>query len=108
MQMEELREFSKKLYGGSYRLEVAARIAAAEPGIVTAPDLTADLSLPAENYTVVRLELEKLAQIGLLLRLPKPRGQRIQEYERMPSEFWEASRKVLEEVSARLGRRAAH
>lgn len=47
---------------------------------------------------VIRRELETLAQAGIIVRLPRPRGQRIQEYERLPSEYWGAARSVLAEV----------
>jgi hypothetical protein len=97
-QEDLVRARSKRLFGSAYRLEVAAAIGEADPGVVDVPSVTAAIGLPVERYTVIRLELENLARAGLVMRLPRPRGQRIQEYERLPSQYWAAARTVLEEV----------
>lgn len=93
--MSGIRATSKLLFGNSIRLEVAAAIAASDPGITHATVLAQKLSLPVN---VVREELLRLTEAGLLMRLPRPRGQQHQEYERLPDSYWTFAREYLREL----------
>jgi hypothetical protein len=97
----EVEEFSKRLFGSGLRLPVAAFVAEREPGVVSVGDVVEGLELPAARYTAARLELEKFAASGLLMRLPKPRGQRIQYYERIRSPYWEMTAKVISDLRSK-------
>ena len=101
---DRVREFSKTLFGSAYRLEVAAAIARADPAVVNASDLVTALGLPPEKYGVVRLELQHFAKAGLLAPLPRPRGQRIQEYQRADSAYWNLSSSLMAESEAKSDR----
>jgi hypothetical protein len=96
----EIRRTSKILYGTSYRLEVAAVVARAEPGVVSVGDVLALVEVPGENASVVRKELEALTNAGLLTRLPRPHGQKVQEYERLPNDYWESARSIYDQLVA--------
>jgi len=91
------REVSKILLGSSYRLEVAVAVAQAEPGVVHLRGLASQLELVD---SLVRVELGHFERAGLLMRLPKPKGQQQQDYERLPSAFWDLSRALLAELRA--------
>ena len=93
----DIREFSKALFGSRFRLEAAAAIARAEPGVVSAADVAEGLGLKASQYGVARLELDHFAKAGLVVALARPAGQRIQEYERLPSVYWELCRELWSE-----------
>jgi hypothetical protein len=97
MNVGRVREVSKILLGSSYRLEVAVAVARAEPGVVHLRGLASQLDLVD---SLVRVELGHFERAGLLMRLPKPRGQQQQDYERLPSAFWDLSRALLAEVRA--------
>ena len=101
----EARRISKILFGTTYRLEVAAVVARAEPGIVSVGSVLEQVDVPGENASVIRKELEALAKVDLLVRLPRPRGQRVQEYERFPNEYWQVARGMLEDLEASGGDR---
>jgi hypothetical protein len=95
MQSDQVRETSKTLLGSLYRLEVAAAIAQAEPGVVHIRGVADQLRL---TDSLVRAEIIHFEKAGLLLRLPKPRGQQQQDFERGPSVYWEMSQMLLEEL----------
>jgi|SRR6266496_2484157 predicted transcriptional regulator len=95
MESNRVRENSKILLGSSYRLEVAAAVAQAEPGVVHVRGLADQLAL---KDNLVSLEIGHFERAGLLVRLPKPKGQQQQDYERMPSVFWEMSRALHQEL----------
>jgi predicted signal transduction protein with EAL and GGDEF domain len=95
---EEVRKLSKRLFGNRYRLEVAAAIADAEPSVVYARALAEQLQAPAN---LVGEELHTLADVGLLVLLPRPRGQQQQEFERMPSSYWQLARDFVAELRER-------
>lgn len=101
---EEIQQTSKRLFGSALRLPVAALIARHDPGVVWVGGILEELGLPAERYTAVRLELEHFARAGLLMRLPKPRGQKIQEYQRLGSRYWDMAVEVMAETSTRSRR----
>jgi len=95
MQLDQVRERSKILLGSLYRLEVAAAIANADPGVVHIRGLADQLRL---SDGLVRAEMLHFEKAGLLLRLPRPKGQQQQDFERMPSIFWRMSQILLDEL----------
>jgi hypothetical protein len=95
MKPDQVRERSKTLLGSLYRLEVAAAIAQADPGVVHTRGLADQLGL---TDSLVRVEIIHFEKAGLLLRLPKPKGQQQQDFERMPSVFWQMSQMLLDEL----------
>jgi hypothetical protein len=95
MQPDQVRERSKVLLGSLYRLEVAAAIAKADLGVVHIRGLADQLGL---SDGLVRAEILHFEKAGLLLRLPRPKGQQQQDFERMPSVFWRMSRMLLDEL----------
>ena len=97
----DVERLSKLLFGSSLRLPVAGTIAGSDLGVLNVGELVEALNLPAERYTAVRSELEHFADAGLLMRLPRPKGQRIQEYERLESAYWSMASQVLDEVRSR-------
>src|SRR2546421_8218138 len=102
-----IRELSKVLFGSAYRLEAAAAIAQAEPGIVSVPQIADDLKLSASQIGVVRVEFDHFVEAGILLKLPRPRGQRVQEYERLPTSYWALARAFYADVLAKAASKAA-
>ncbi|HEX9776119.1 MAG TPA: hypothetical protein VGB83_11150 [Actinomycetota bacterium] len=90
--MDELRTRSKLLFGNKLRAEIGALIAVAEPGVIYARELAQCLHVADSQ---VQPELKRLTQAGLLVQMPKPAGQSIQYYERMPHPYWEACRAVV-------------
>ena len=96
MEIEAIREVSKRVLGNRYRLEVADAIAGQEPGIFHARLLADRLRLPD---TKVRDELVKFAEAGLIQQLPKIRGQ--QDYRREDSVYWTFARELLTELRTR-------
>lgn len=97
--MDEIRRISKNLLGNRYRLEVAAAIARAEPAVVSAQAMATELGI-AQN--LIRAELLKLADAGLVLRLPRVSGQQLQEYQRLESVFWGAMVDLFAEFRDRV------
>ncbi len=95
MQPDQVRERSKILLGSLYRLEVAAAIAEANPGVVHTRGLADQLGL---SDNLVRAEILHFEKAGLLLRLPRPKGQQQQDFERMPSVYWQMSLMLLDEL----------
>jgi hypothetical protein len=96
---QDLERFSKLLFGSALRLAIGAYVARAEPAIVSVVSVVEDLGLAAERYSAARKELESFADAGLLVRLPKPKGERIQRYERTTNEYWRAVALVFDEQS---------
>jgi predicted transcriptional regulator len=95
MSHPEVRRISKLLLGSRYRLEVAAAIAGADPGVVHVREVAADLGL---TDNLVRLEFQHFEEAGVLLRLERPQGQQRQYFERMPSAYWELVRVLAEDA----------
>ncbi|MDQ4142361.1 MAG: hypothetical protein M3198_01220 [Actinomycetota bacterium] len=93
MDIEEIREVSKRVLGNRYRLEVAAAIAEQEPGVFHARLLADKLRLPD---TKVRDELVKFTEAGLVQQLPKIRGQ--QDYRREDSVYWSFALELMKEL----------
>lgn len=82
---ESLRKFSKTLLGNRYRLEISLAIARQPNGQVSARGLSRELGL---SDSLVQPEVKRLAELGLLRRLPRHGVERV--YERRPFNYWSA------------------
>ena len=92
----DLEERSKLLFGNRHRLRIGDCVA--QRTLVTAREVAAELRLAD---SVVRAELLRLADAGLLVALPSVQKERF--FEQVPDPFWAYCR---EEV-ARFGSRDA-
>jgi DNA-binding transcriptional ArsR family regulator len=90
----DLEERSKLLFGNRHRLRIGDCVA--QRNLVTAREVAAELRLAD---SVVRAELLRLAEAGLLIALPSVQKERF--FEQVPDPFWAYCR---EEV-ARFGNR---
>ena len=90
----DLEERSKLLFGNRHRLRIGDCVA--QRTLVTAREVAAELRLAD---SVVRAELLRLADAGLLIALPSVQKERF--FEQVPDPFWAYGR---EEV-ARFGNR---
>lgn len=104
--MEQVRAFSKRLFGAWYRLEVAAALVSGE--IVSLTDL--HQSLPhAPSVSSVAKELQVLEGLGLLERQPAVPGMRTVYLRPIVSPYWETCRSLWalchagQDPSIRLG-----
>src|SRR5688572_10696881 len=91
-----VREFSKALFGGAYRLEVAAGITAVG-GAFYGKALADEIGL---DYTLVHIELKKLERVGLLIRLPKAPGEQARYLEPINSSYWRFVTELVAEIKA--------
>ena len=91
----ELEERSKLLFGNRHRLRIGNCVA--QRNLLTAREVAAELRLAD---SVVRAELLRLAEAGLLVALPSVQKERF--FEQVPDPFWAYCR---EEV-ARFGNRS--
>lgn len=89
-----VRDVSKALFGGTYRLEVAAAIAAAD-GAFYGKALADEIEL---DYPLVHVELKKLEAAGLLTRLPKAPGEQARYLEPVSSAYWRLAMELVAEV----------
>ena len=81
---EAIRELSVVMFGQRLRLEIMARIAASEDGIVCLKDLASDLGASPSS---VQKPLKDLVAAGLLTPLPAGDSKR-RFYQRTPSSGW--------------------
>jgi hypothetical protein len=100
----ELERLSKLLFGSALRLPVASVIARARTDAVSVGQVVERLDLPAARYSAARAELEKFADAGLLVRVTRPRKQRVQEYRRLDGQYWRAAKAVADEFGRGVGR----
>lgn len=91
----EVRGISKALLGNAYLLEVSAAIAGVADGMFYAREIASRLQVAD---SLVAPALKRLEHAGLLKRRPKTGA--YQEFERIPSVFWQLCRQLLEEVAA--------
>ena len=77
---------SKALFGNRHLLAMSAQIAMGEQELVPR-DLEARLGLPSST---VHRSLAALTTAGLMVRLPRGRGEREQRYRRLDHSFWKA------------------
>jgi hypothetical protein len=91
---EVVRDRSKLLFGNRDKLEVLSAIGGLTDQALCAADIESRVGL-ANNR--VRAQLIILAKLGLLIALPRGRGERIQWYQRVPSPLWSASAALYEE-----------
>ena len=85
---------SKALFGNRHLLAMAAQIAVGDQELVPR-DLEAGLGLPPST---VHRSLAALATAGLMIRLPRGRGEREQRYRRLEHSFWQAARELHDEA----------
>jgi DNA-binding MarR family transcriptional regulator len=85
--LAEVRALSRALFGGAqYRLEVGRAIANGD-GFVCIKDLAEDLGDPPGTASV-NAELKVLERAGLLVRVPKEKGERRVYLARQESAYW--------------------
>lgn len=89
---EQLRHFSKLVFGNKDRLEVAAAIARSPDGFVNATDLQRELQLAQSR---VRNQLVAFAEAGLLSTFPKA-GPKLW-YQRLDSPLWDTCLALYED-----------
>ena len=83
----ELRSISRALFGGAqYRLEVGRAIADGD-GLVCIKDLAEQLGDPPGSGSV-NAELKILERAGLLVRVPRQKGERRIYLARQDSAYW--------------------
>jgi hypothetical protein len=99
---QELERLSKLLFGSALRLPVAGVIARARTEAVSVGQVVERLDLSAARYSAARAELEKFADAGLLVRVTRPRKQRVQEYRRVESQYWRHAKAVADEFERAL------
>lgn len=93
---QELRSLSRALFGGAqYRLEVGRAIAAGD-GLVCIKDLAEQLGDPPGPGSV-NTELKILERAGLLVRVPREKGERRVYLARQDSTYWS----LCEELASR-------
>lgn len=95
MNQEAVRRISRALLGNGYALEISVAIATSTVPTVHARELARRLGIPDNLCASV---LKRFVEAGILLRMERPRGQQQQEYERMPSSYWELCRGLLEDI----------
>src|ERR671918_908427 len=85
--LRELRSLSRALFGGAqYRLEVGRAIADGD-GLVCIKDLAEQLGDPPGSGSV-NAELKILERAGLLVRVPREKGERRVYLARQESTYW--------------------
>jgi DNA-binding MarR family transcriptional regulator len=85
--LAEVRALSRALFGGAqYRLEVGRAIAEGD-GLVCIKDLADHLGDPPGNASV-NAELKVLERAGLLVRVPREKGERRIYLARQESTYW--------------------
>lgn len=95
-----LRERSRALFGGAqYRLEVGAAIADGD-GVVCIKDLAQELGDPPGAGSV-NTELKVLERAGLLVRVPRERGERRVYLMRQSSAYWKLCQELRDATTAR-------
>jgi DNA-binding MarR family transcriptional regulator len=92
--MSQLSLRSKALFGNRHLLAMAAQIAVGDQEFVPR-DLETGLGLPPST---VHRSLAALATAGLMIRLPRGRGEREQRYRRLEHSFWQAARELHDEA----------
>jgi hypothetical protein len=90
--MEHVRRLSKQLFGGQYRLEIAAALTEGE--VVTLTTFAATVGAPPSVSSVAK-ELATLEHVGLLRRLPPVAGMRSVYLEPVSTPFWDACRQLV-------------
>jgi hypothetical protein len=89
----DLRNLSRSLFGGAqYRLEVGYAIAAGD-GFVCIKDLAQQLGDPPGPGSV-NAELKVLERAGLLVRVPREKGERRVYLSRQDSAYWTLCREL--------------
>lgn len=95
----EIRNFSKGLFGNRYRLEIAAEIAQMDGDLFHAKELADNLGIA---HNVVSEQLKSFVDVGVCDDMPSVNGQRHRFFRRLNSNYWSGCLAILEEVAARL------
>jgi hypothetical protein len=95
---ERVRELSRTLFGGQYRLELGAAIS--EGDLVTIKDLAERPGDPPGTSSV-NAELKVLEAAGLLQRVPRVGSDRRVFLQARPSSYWNTCRELVEYAQAR-------
>jgi hypothetical protein len=101
MGIQETAEYSRLLFGDSYRLALAAWIGRKGGDVFTVDEPLTDLGLGPSTKSTVRKDIERFVEARILVRLPKTA--KVVYYEKLDSVFWKAAREVEAEVE-RLAR----
>ena len=92
----ELEERSKLLFGNRHRLRIGNCVA--QRNLLTAREVAAELRLAD---SVVRAELLRLAEAGLLVALPSVQKERF--FEQVPDPFWAYCREEVARFGVNAG-----
>jgi DNA-binding MarR family transcriptional regulator len=91
--LNQVRTLSHALFGGAqYRVEIGSAIADGD-GLVCIKDLADELGDPPGNGSV-NAELKVLERAGLLVRVPKEKGERRVYLARQESAYWTLCREL--------------
>jgi predicted ArsR family transcriptional regulator len=93
-QLETVRSVSKGLFVSGHRLEVSALIAQSASTLVYAAELASRLGLQSN---VVRKDLLKLAEAGVLRALPRTGGNERAYFEKRESQYWHLALALYQE-----------
>src|SRR5437588_12386022 len=93
VKLREVRALSHALFGGAqYRVEVGCAIADGD-GLVCIKDLADELGDPPGKGSV-NAELKVLERAGLLVRMPREKGERRVYLARQESAYWTLCREI--------------
>lgn len=95
MESNAVRLRSKQLLGNTYRMELAAEIAASSAGSVSATELADATGI---RYPRVHEELQRLKAAGMLVARGDRGSGTTVEYTVVPSRYWQACRDLLDEA----------
>lgn len=99
MDSDEIRNFSKGLFGNRYRLEIAAEVAQVNGDLFHAKELADNLGIA---HNVVSEQLKSFVEVGVCDDMPSVSGQRHRFYRRLDSTYWAGCLATLEEITIRL------
>jgi DNA-binding MarR family transcriptional regulator len=93
VRLTEVRALSRALFGGAqYRVEIGSAIADGD-GLVCITDLADELGDPPGKGSV-NAELKVLERAGLLVRVPREKGERRVYLARQESAYWTLSQEL--------------
>ena len=91
-----LRHLSKGLFGNSYRLEIAAKVAGSATDLIHAKELSDVLHIP---HNVVSKQLHGFVLAGVLEAVEQLPGQRFRYFRGLPNPYW----KLVHELATDFG-----
>jgi hypothetical protein len=96
---DQIRNFSKGLFGNRYRLEIAAEIAQMDGDLFHAKELADNLGIA---HNVVSGQLRSFVDVGVCDDMPSVSGQRHRFFRRNDSSYWSGCLATFEELATRL------